>query len=105
MSSIHVLILLLIFAIGQIKAEVEVGGVDVEDERIVGGVDASPGEFPHQVVLLLVNPGHNLLCGGSLITANLVITAGHCCHGKNVANLVVRVGEYSLLEVDPDQEE
>ena len=56
-------------------------------DRIVGGVDASPGEFPHQVALLLVDPGRNLLCGGSLITADLVITAGHCCHGLEIADL------------------
>ena len=51
------------------------------DDRIVGGVDAEPGEFPHQVALLIVDPGRNLQCGGSLITPGLVITAGHCCHG------------------------
>ena len=51
------------------------------DDRIVGGVDAEPGEFPHQVALLIVDPGRNLQCGGSLITPGLVITAGHCCRG------------------------
>ena len=50
-------------------------------DRIVGGEDAEPGEFPHQVALLIVDPGHQFHCGGTLITPSIVLTAGHCCHG------------------------
>ena len=48
---------------------------------IVGGSEASPGEFPHQVALLRGGVGGSLMCGGSLIAPDVVITAGHCCDG------------------------
>merc|ERR1711892_861784 len=47
--------------------------------RIVGGTEASPGEFPHQIALLRGGVGGSLMCGGSL------------------------VGNHHLYEDDPDQ--
>ena len=49
--------------------------------RIVGGTEASPGEFPHQIMLLRGGVGGSLMCGGSLVDPDRVITAGHCCDG------------------------
>lgn len=49
--------------------------------RIVGGTEAYPGEFPHQIALLRGGVGGSLMCGGSLVGADRVITAGHCCDG------------------------
>ena len=49
--------------------------------RIVGGRDAESGEFPWQVSLRVKASGgfrHN--CGGSILSANTVVTAGHCVH-------------------------
>merc|ERR1712181_148624 len=51
--------------------------------RIVGGTDAYPGEFPHQIMLM---------CGGSIVGSNKVITAGHCCDGMSASKLGVEVG-------------
>ena len=49
--------------------------------KIVGGTEASPGEFPHQIALLRGGVGGSLMCGGSLVAPDMVVTAGHCCDG------------------------
>merc|ERR1712045_78852 len=71
--------------------------------RIVGGTDASRGEFPHQIMLTR-GVGGSLMCGGSLVRSNKVITAGHCCDGMSPSKLGVEVGSHNLYEDDPDQE-
>merc|ERR1712106_441389 len=64
--------------------------------RIVGGTEASPGEFPHQIALLRGGVGGSLMCGGSLVAPNMVVTAGHCCDGQSASRLGVRVGNHHL---------
>jgi len=71
--------------------------------RIVGGTEASPGEFPHQIALLRGGVGGSLMCGGSLVAPDMVVTAGHCCDGQSASRLGVRVGNHHLYEDDPDQ--
>merc|ERR1712110_574001 len=66
--------------------------------RIVGGTEASVGEFPHQIALLRGGVGGSLMCGGSLVGADRVITAGHCCDGQSASRLGVRVGSHNLYE-------
>merc|ERR1719356_1898545 len=71
--------------------------------RIVGGTEAYPGEFHHQIALLRGGVGGSLMCGGSLVKDNRVITAGHCCDGQSASRLGVRVGSQNLYEDDPNQ--
>merc|ERR1712098_570241 len=71
--------------------------------RIVGGSDAYHGEFPHQIALLRGGVGGSLMCGGSLVGADRVITAGHCCDGQSASRLGVRVGSQNLYDEDEDQ--
>merc|ERR1711976_371417 len=71
--------------------------------RMVGGTEAYPGEFPHQIALLRGGVGGSLMCGGSLVAADRFITAGHCCDGQSASRLGVRVGSHNLYEDDPDQ--
>ena len=54
--------------------------------KIVGGTEASPGEFPHQIALLRGGVGGSLMCGGSLVAPDMVVTAGHCCDGYESTN-------------------
>ena len=61
------------------------------------------GEFPHQVMILRGGVGGSLMCGGSLISPNKVLTAGHCCDGQSSSRLAVRVGAHHLYEEDPGQ--
>ena len=48
---------------------------DFQQSRIVGGQQASEGEFPWQVSLQQYG---RHFCGGSLISTKYVMTAAHC---------------------------
>lgn len=54
---------------------------------IVGGQAADPGEYPWQAMLL--DSSGRFFCGGSLIHAKWVLTAGHCTYGITVARVVL----------------
>ncbi|XP_055843844.1 collagenase-like [Episyrphus balteatus] len=47
--------------------------------RIINGVQVPVGALPWQVILKK-NPSDDVLCGGSVIAANWVLTAGHCTY-------------------------
>lgn len=50
--------------------------------RILGGLEAEPGQFPWQVLLVIQYYEWGILgCGGSLISDQWVITAAHCVDG------------------------
>jgi trypsin len=46
--------------------------------RIIGGDYATEGQFPYQIGLYIDGSG---FCGGSLISADTVLTAAHCSTG------------------------
>lgn len=60
------------------------GVVGLVGEKIIGGREALPGEAPWQVALvdgLVPDPVRDHFCGGSLISAQWVVTAAHCVDG------------------------
>lgn len=58
-------------------------------EKIVGGEAASEGEFPY-IVSLSQYGSH--FCGGALLNAETVVTAGHCSEGMDAGSVQVRAG-------------
>lgn len=51
------------------------------EQKIVGGTEAEPGSYPYQVALLL---GGSLMCGGSLVDKDWVLSAARCCGAQQV---------------------
>ncbi|XP_076181198.1 uncharacterized protein LOC143153663, partial [Ptiloglossa arizonensis] len=66
-------------------------------EKIVGGSDAKPGQFPY-TVSLRVNNGH--VCGGCIINHNHILTAAHCVTNaaSNIDNATVVSGTIYLSQ-------
>ncbi|XP_023934808.1 serine protease persephone [Bicyclus anynana] len=62
--------------------------------HIVGGNNATHGEFPHMVTLgYNVSGVYEFLCGGSLISQSYVLTAGHCMESiEKLKPTIVRMG-------------
>jgi len=70
----------------------------VRGGRIVGGGVASYAEWPWQVSLRQYKGGQfKHKCGAALLTNKWIITAAHCVKDIAPSNLLVRVGEYNVL--------
>ncbi|XP_055627229.1 chymotrypsin-2-like [Toxorhynchites rutilus septentrionalis] len=64
------------------------------EERIVGGSNAAPGQFPYQASLRSAFNVH--FCGGSIISSRYVLSAAHCTFGRSVADTRVVVETHLL---------
>ena len=73
--------------------------------KIVGGQDAADGEFPHQVQVRSASTGFSLMCGGSVLNQEYVITAAHCCYGILPRNIHVVAGGTLRIEPEPGEEQ
>jgi len=72
---------------------------------IIGGVDASRGEYEEYALLVVTDEAGNVtgMCGSTLISANTVLTAAHCADSPD-RNYAVIPGFYSFNDnlVDSD---
>ncbi|CAL4064834.1 unnamed protein product, partial [Meganyctiphanes norvegica] len=70
-------------------------------KRIVGGSNASFGEFPWQVSLRQWS-GVTFLhkCGAALLNENWAVTAAHCVEKVRPEQLLLRLGEFDLKRAD-----
>ena len=77
-----------------LPAAIYAGVIDIRREpevKIVGGDFVPPGYFNFIVALTQLGEEY---CGGTLINANTVLTAGHCSVGVNPADFKARVGSH-----------
>ncbi|XP_011142823.1 serine protease snake-like [Harpegnathos saltator] len=67
---------------------------------VVGGTEATTGEFPHMVAIGRGNSNDDftLMCGGTLISHVWVLSAAHCTYGPNGSPSVARMGFHSLTD-------
>ncbi len=69
------------------------------DGEIIGGDEADPGEYPFQVALLhhaVATRWNAQFCGGTLISPDTVLTAGHCVVGTRASEIDVLAGTHTL---------
>jgi secreted trypsin-like serine protease len=71
--------------------------------KIVGGTDASPGQYPWMAAL--VNRGNpdafnSQFCGGALIHESWVVTAAHCVEGESARGLGVWINIVDLSDTE-----
>lgn len=69
-------------------------------ELIIGGKEAIPREFPHMALLGIEKDSKiEWMCGGTLISEDFVMTAGHCIvDGLNL----IRLGDLNLNKTTED---
>lgn len=85
-----VVILAVIAPVSQ-AAPAEVGA------RIIGGSDAPAGSWPSFARLSINKSGSTSLCGGTLITPTIVLTAAHCAKDAQAAGSLVFLGGGSTV--------
>jgi len=60
--------------------------------RIVGGEPAAPGELPYSIILRYYG---SFICGGSILSSNLIITAGHCAEIGSAGAFSIVAGDHN----------
>ena len=68
-------------------------GLPGPSERIVGGDEATPHQYPWMAALFIDD---KWFCGGTLISDQWVMTAGHCADGASSVN--VMLGAHNVRE-------
>ena len=72
----------------------------IATSKCIGCSTAKRGQYPWQVELSM-RKGLRLLCGGSLITSKLVLTAAHCADINNFLDIVtVKLGHIDRKKGD-----
>lgn len=72
-----------------------------ELSKIVGGLEAKPGQLPWQVSLgvsWMASPADAHFCGGSIYNESWIVTAAHCVDGNSPNEIIVTAGTVNLTK-------
>ncbi|KAF4525149.1 hypothetical protein B566_EDAN014766, partial [Ephemera danica] len=72
----------------------------VNNPHIIGGTLATDGQFPYQAAVLMDN---SYFCGGSVVAADQILTAGHCVSG--FASFDITVGTENRNNNEPGRQD
>lgn len=75
-----------------------VGALSFDEDRIVGGQQARPGQFPFIVSIRRQAPYTNShICGGAILNDRAVLTSAHCMGGSiySFQRMLIAVGAHS----------
>lgn len=75
-----------------------VGTLAIDDERIVGGQQATRGQFPYQVMLRRISQRTHY-CSGAIISDRFILTTATCAQGRAAlpTNVRIAVGAHHRL--------
>lgn len=73
--------------------EIAVCGVRGRNNRIIGGYETQPNEYPWIVGLYR---NGKLYCGGALISSKHVLTAAHCVHNFQKREIKIFIGGHNI---------
>jgi len=69
--------------------------------RIVGGDEATPGQFPYQAALFVEADGGTYFCGASILNNDYILTAAHCVDSAKSVEVVL--GAHNIRENEEEQ--
>ncbi|KAH8338346.1 hypothetical protein KR059_000936 [Drosophila kikkawai] len=69
---------------------------------IHNGQEFPRGRYPWLTAIFHKTPSLEFKCGGSLLSASIVITAAHCVHKMSETRVVIGLGRYDLLDYAED---
>ncbi|XP_043192075.1 chymotrypsinogen A-like [Amphibalanus amphitrite] len=75
----------------------------VRQTRVVGGTDATAGQFPWQAGIVSTGNTRSW-CGGSVINNRYVLTAAHCTDGKDASQIQVMLGDLRIGTTDTGEQ-
>ena len=96
MLTIYITTLISLY-VGVVSGTDECGikGAESSPWRIIGGQNSKPNEWPWIAYLNILMFKGNFMCGGSIISDQWVLTAGHCLKGETQIS-TLSLGQYSL---------